>query len=801
MNNILMPKSKFLVLSSWFVVRRALTTNYQLITHNQTGAAHFLLLGIAVLGVLAFIWVSSTTPFQNQLFSYLFPKPSSYAAGSFLETFDGVPSAPEPFTQLNQNNWDVSVHSNGEFLALSNTPAHHGAGCEPPVDANLNLVTHTNTTFEGAVFKCNGHVMTALNAGGYALAYLTPNHMIDFSTGETVLRFDMATLRTSPRDWVDIWITPYEDNLALPLEDWLPIQNGYPKRAIHLRMDNAFGGSNFRGIVVNNFGATEYGAGPWDGYENKMTPSPKHRTTFEVRISKTHLRMGIPGGQLDVTGKPINGGQEIVFFDANIPDLGWDKGIVQFGHHSYNPTKDCTPDPSKPVGYTCTADTWHWDQISISNAIPFNMIKANIRYVYTDWQTPANNPVTFNQPAPANAYLRFSALGLVDYSLDGGNSWTRAPRQMNSRIFQGAHRPEHSSAYFIPVAQGTQQVSFRFSQDSWYGGPFIAQDFAIWSLTPGTSTPTPVVTPLPTPTPVVTPLPTPTPTPVPTPLPTPTPTLAPTPVPVVGPSVVKNVSCLNGLTSSNVVTLNYSGIDWLDISSNSSFPLSGFSNKQVTGTTTTQAPSGFLQYPEGSPALVISPNTTYFTRGYIGSSGSHVSGQSFSFPLCATPAPTPVPTPLPTPTPVVTPAPTPVPTQVPTSNILEGELMSLLANSGALQVFNDSLASGGRGMVYFSNATSDGTLTTGTNTNQIVVRAKADSCQGAPAMTIKVDNITVLSNYKVSSSAWTDYSVARFVPAGAHTISITFNNDHSRANNRGEITCDRNLRIDKVTLQ
>jgi hypothetical protein len=644
--------------------------------NNQTGAAHFLLLGVAVLGVLAFIWVSSTTPFQNQLFSYLFPKPSSYAAGSFLETFDGVPSAPEPFTQLNQNNWDVSVHSNGEFLKLSDTPAHHGTGCEPPVDANLNLVTHNTNTFEDAVFKCNGHVMTALNAGGYSLAYLTPNHMIDFSTGEAVLRWDMATLRTSGRDWMDVWLTPYEDNLVYPLEDWLPIQNGYPKRAIHIRMDNS-NGSVFRVLKVDNFAASELASCTWCPYESVMTTSPKQRSTFELRISRTHIKLSMPGGQLDVNGKPINGGQEFVWSNTNMPDLGWDKAIVQIGHHSYNPTKDCTVDPTKPAGYTCSPDTWHWDNVSISNAQPFNMIKANKRYVYTDWQTPANNPVVFNSPAPENAYLRFSAVGNVEYSLDNGSTWQAATRQKASReVIQGGHKPEHSSGYFIPVPQGTQTVSFRFSQDGWYGGPFIAQDFAIWSLTPGASTPLP--TPLPTPTPVVTPLPTP--TPVVTPLPT----------------------------------------------------------------------------------------------------------------------PTPVPTPLPTPTPVVTPAPTPTP--APTSNILEGELMSLLANSGALQVFNDSLASGGRGMVYFSNATSTGSLTTGTNTNQIVVRARGDNCQGNPHMVVRVDGVIVLST-NVSGSTYSDFVASRFISPGTHNLSITFDNDHFRTNNKGVVTCDRNLRVDKVTLQ
>lgn len=150
-----------------------------------------------------------------------------------------------------------------------------------------------------------------------------------------------------------------------------------------------------------------------------------------------------------------------------------------------------------------------------------------------------------------------------------------------------------------------------------------------------------------------------------------------------------------------------------------------------------------------------------------------------------------------TPLPTATPTPIPTPTPNTTSYTLEGEVMSLIANSGAIQVFSDPTASGGAGLLFFSNATSNGTLTTNSNTSQVVVKAKGDQCQGAPVMAVKVDNITVLNKIKVSSTAWLDYSTARSIGPGTHTISVTFNNDYTKTKGGA---CDRNLRVDKVTL-
>lgn len=256
----------------------------------------------------------------------------------FTETFTGNPSRPQPFVSPR---WDTIVHSRGHNIGqpLQAVAAHHGADCGP------HPGTHTVNAVPGSVFSCRDHLMTAISDDGYGLVYLTPDRMVDFSTGEAVVRFDMSTLRTSHRDWVDLWITPYGDNLAAPLEDWLPDLNGRPRNAIHVRMDSFNGGSVFKAHLYRNGVETELsgpGAG-WDAYESHLTPSAVTRSTFELRISRTHVTFSMPSVGL-------------TWVDDNVAALGWTKGVVQLGHHSYNPTKDCNGGPCQP-------NSWHWDNV------------------------------------------------------------------------------------------------------------------------------------------------------------------------------------------------------------------------------------------------------------------------------------------------------------------------------------------------------------------------------------------------------------------------------------------------------
>jgi hypothetical protein len=128
------------------------------------------------------------------------------------------------------------VHSRdvNTWYQLEPMNTDHGADCSPPP------ATHPlSRRYEDAVYQCRNHVMTAIKAEGYGMIYLTPNHMVDFSQGPAAIRFDVSTLRTSLRDWIDLWITPYEDNLQIPLQTDIAMvdASGPPRRAVHVLMD------------------------------------------------------------------------------------------------------------------------------------------------------------------------------------------------------------------------------------------------------------------------------------------------------------------------------------------------------------------------------------------------------------------------------------------------------------------------------------------------------------------------------------------------------------------------------------
>lgn len=323
--------------------------------------------------------------------------PTLVPPGTFLDSFDGEPEAPLPWEPIH---WDVTVHarSREHFYELAEMDAAHGAHCEPPP------TSHPITLYEDTVFQCRNHIMTAINEGGYGAIYLTPNQLVNFSDGEAVIRFDVSTERTSGRDWIDLWITPYDEQLQLPLPEWLPDLSGEPRRAIKIEMDSFEDNTIFKGEIIRDHQAEIIDGNTWTGYEAFLVPSAADRTTFELQLSETHIKFGIPA-------------YDFWWIDTDIAALGWNQGVVQLGHHSYNPTKDCTD---------CSPNTWHWDNVLIEPAIPFTMLHADQRYIDPD-TTPS---VSFPTAAPENAYLRFAGIGdRLEVSFDGGASWEIAQTQ------------------------------------------------------------------------------------------------------------------------------------------------------------------------------------------------------------------------------------------------------------------------------------------------------------------------------------------------------------------------------------
>ena len=59
-------------------------------------------------------------------------------------------------------------------------------------------------------------------------------------------------------------------------------------------------------------------------------------------------------------------------------------------------------------------------------------------------------------------------------------------------------------------------------------------------------------------------------------------------------------------------------------------------------------------------------------------------------------------------------------------------------------------------------------------------------------MVVEVDGVQV--SQVVNSTYWADYSAGITLPAGNHTVTISYTNDHATA------SCDRNLRVDRINL-
>ena len=150
------------------------------------------------------------------------------------------------------------------------------------------------------------------------------------------------------------------------------------------------------------------------------------------------------------------------WIDTTIPALDWTQGVVQLGHHSYNPTKDDSGG---------TPNTWHWDNVQLSPAVPFTIIRGDRRFV-----DPTNQGVVrFAQPAPANAHLRFAAIGdNVEVSFDGGRRWQAAQKQA-----QFENDRYHFSNYWMAVAAGTSQVQVRAQGVASWG--WHARDFSLFA--------------------------------------------------------------------------------------------------------------------------------------------------------------------------------------------------------------------------------------------------------------------------------------------------------------------------------
>ena len=402
--------------------------------------------------------------------------------------FTVSPNAPLAF---NEPGWDVQMYSRDRETWYAPEPmeAHHGMDCGGYPG------THTITKYEELVFRCRNHIMTSIKAGGYGVVMLTPDRMLDLSKGEAVVRFDLSTFQSSDRDWVDVWLSSYDEQLALPAAKLAPGLHGPPRNGLWIEKTKDGG---FCPHYVRDFVVTHLDCAWWVKLADKIALSATTRSVVEIRLTSTHVKVSMP---LD----------SIVFADVDLPaPLPFQAAVVQFGHYSYNPEKcewNCAELPPKK------ANTWHWDEIHIAPSIPFGIMRGDRRYV-----DGAGGTVNFAAPAREGSRLRFFATGSApEISFDGGSTWQNPTEQVTGKA------DSYERQYWTLMPAGSSQVMMR-PKVTLSGWPWLdvwmARDFAVWSRSGESLAPSPA--------------PAPTPAPVPQPV-------VPTPVATIGVALATNV--------------------------------------------------------------------------------------------------------------------------------------------------------------------------------------------------------------------------------------------------------------------
>ncbi len=374
----------------------------------------------------------------------------------FAERFNASPSGPASVMN-GLDGWfaqPIMQGPSGWGFAPEPMMAQHGENCEGPPSS------HRIDTFEETVFACRDHVMTAINppSSGTASAVvaLKPDHMVDLSKGEAVIRVDVSTLSPSKGDWWEIWVTPWEDTLVAPADHWFH-QAGPPRRGMFLQVNDHGNQKFWSHKFFDNYrfsGGLEHF---WTAPDIRpiVSESDTRRDTYEIRMTRDRVRLLVEssetGEMVEVDEFAIPGG-----FPA-------DQAVVQFQQSNYEPEKngkfgcaDPCPDVTQPA-------TWHWDNVEISPAVPYTLIGVE---EYMVWYGSPSKDLTFREPAPAAAEMLFTAQSkgnAPELSFDGGASWVRASavRPPNDPPIAGFGGDPDLLTYRVAVPEGARSATIQ----------------------------------------------------------------------------------------------------------------------------------------------------------------------------------------------------------------------------------------------------------------------------------------------------------------------------------------------------
>jgi hypothetical protein len=437
--------------------------------------------------------------------------------------------------------------------------AHHAMNCVNMFDPQYHgpdggIATYPDTTFicnTSTTPPANTHLMTYANGGGYAETIFIPDQLVDFSGAGATITWKVSSLKESGRDWWDVTVTPWGDNLvghALlflstdangcptydPMAPPVDFAGAVPRNGLSFSqtldptpkfVGRVFGSGQKPDFCSNSLSGEWRDLGCDPTYNLCLTPSSVRRDKYELILSRNRVILNLyfqsaspPADTLPPFGScPLGDTDPSHFCKAALADqtfttpLTWTSGILAFGHHSYNPAKSgggwgpsgsdaticgpgegcggigqslcCGPAPSGNGRPCCKAGTWHWSDLSISNAVPFTIIQGTQR-----WVSPTTSPtVTFPRASGAGAFLRFEGRSLypnpIQYSVDGGATWVNAVKRPMAATLppQDAFYLPFEN-YWTPLPVGVTSIQLRGTNG--YGTdtnmPWWVRDITVW---------------------------------------------------------------------------------------------------------------------------------------------------------------------------------------------------------------------------------------------------------------------------------------------------------------------------------
>lgn len=275
---------------------------------------------------------------------------------AFEETFSGTPANPSQLLLPKSFDYVVTHRSHP---AVPNGPwgtfpaDHNGNDCAgPPAQHTVG----TNHTSNGAnpdqsFFICRDHMMSSMgDVDGYSVTSFFPKQEFDFASSNGIIEFDTNINYNNGRSWFEVMIAPRNETRLGAAEDWLPIDETYPRNRIVFTWA---AWEQRREIKVGTGAIAPDGwiarQNDWRSWGSHIAPSDPANTDRAIR--RKH-RLIITNNRITWQLQKQDGTFDSINLD--IPQgLPFKRGLVMFKTHAYTPQKDGNNN----------LYTYHWDNI------------------------------------------------------------------------------------------------------------------------------------------------------------------------------------------------------------------------------------------------------------------------------------------------------------------------------------------------------------------------------------------------------------------------------------------------------